>query len=174
MNLNYICFLFVLLTNVSFSQDNIYDIARKGCEADAKAIIEEYPEVINYKDVNGFTPLTLACYYGNQEVVNVLVSKVENIDAVCNYGTALMAATFKGYKSIVELLITHGANVNATDLNSVTALHYAVRFTNFEMVRLLIAHGADVNLKDSKGLSPLDYAKQFNNDEILKILNKEE
>ena len=168
MNFKLLSFVIVLFVNVSFGQDNIYDVARKGCEADIVAIVKEYPEVVDYKDVNGFTPLTLACYYGNIEVVNVLASKVKDIDAQCNYGTALMAASFKGYTSIVELLIKHGANINATDLNGVTALHYAVRFTNFEMVKLLVEHKADVHVKDSKGLSPLDYAKQFNNDEIFK------
>ena len=109
-------FLFVFAASISYAQDNVYDVARKGCADDMKQIIEAYPDVINYKNKNGHTPLILACYRGNAEVVEILVDHVDDIDAISDYGTALMASAFKGNVSITKLLLDHGANVNATSI----------------------------------------------------------
>ena len=163
--------LFFCIT-VSYAQSNVYDIARKGCADDMEQLIEEYPKVINYKNKNGHTPLILACYSGNIEVIEVLVEHVEDLNALSNEGTALMAATFKGNLEVSKLLLDHGADVNATDLNGNTALHFAVRFTNVDIVKLLMAYKADVNLLDVKKMSALDYAKRDKDKNILKLLIK--
>ena len=165
--------LFILSNFLTFSQESIYDVARDGCAADMEAIIKEFPKTINFKNANGYTPLTLACYSGNTEVVEVLAKKVKDIDAGSNYGTPLMAAAFKGNSEIVKILIANGADVNASDANNVTALHYVVRFTNKKLIKLLVDNNADIHLKDHKGLSSLDYAIRDQDDEIIKILKKE-
>lgn len=164
--------LLIFCFSVNYAQDNVYDIARKGCADDMKQLIKSYPNLINYKNKNGHTPLILACYSGNMEVIEVLVDQVDDLDALSNEGTALMAATFKGNIEISKLLLEHGADVNATDLNGNTALHFAVRFTNPEIIKLLMDYKADVNVLDVKKMSPLDYAKRDKNENILKLLIK--
>jgi ankyrin repeat protein len=151
----------------------VYDVARTGCAADMLSIIKEYPEVINYNNSNGFSPLTLACYNGNIDVVSVLVKHVKNINVPSDSGTPLMAATFKGNVEISKLLLDNKADVNATDISDNTALHYAIRFTNEAIIKLLVSYNADINLKDKRGFSALDYAIQDKNENILKILKKE-
>ncbi|MCK5400446.1 MAG: ankyrin repeat domain-containing protein, partial [Flavobacteriaceae bacterium] len=61
------------------AQSGVFEIARYGCVEDLQYVLKDYPEVINYKNASGFTPLTLACYNGNIEVATLLAKNVENI-----------------------------------------------------------------------------------------------
>jgi ankyrin repeat protein len=163
-----ICFLFVA-SEVN-SQNEVFEIARHGCIEDLKPILKDSPEVINYKNASGFTPLILASYHGNIEIATLLAKHVENIDINSDSGTALMAAVFKKDIVITKMLLDLGADANIPDPNGTTALHYATRFSNKETIKLLVAYGADLNLKDSKGFSALDYALRDKDESILKLL----
>jgi GA-binding protein transcription factor beta len=48
-----------------------------------------------------------------------------------------MAAS-EGHASIVEVLLKHGADVNAKDMLKMTALHWATEHNHQEVVELLI------------------------------------
>ena len=72
--------------------------------------------------------------------------------------TVLHWAVESGKKEMTELLLAHGALVNAQDDAGRTALHLAVSAGSSPMAELLLAHGADVNLKDNQGNAPLDLA----------------
>lgn len=163
-----ICFLFVSIE--INSQNGIYEIARHGCVEDLQPILKDSPEVINYKNASGFTPLILASYYGNVEVAALLAKHVKEINVNSDSGTALMAAVFKNDIVITKILLDLGADANIPDPNGTTALHYATRFSNKEIIKLLVAYGADLNLKDSKGFSVLDYALRDKDESILKLL----
>jgi ankyrin repeat protein len=165
--------VFGFFTFSVFSQDDIYDIARNGCLDDIKLIIKDYPETVNYKNSKGFTPLTIAAYSGNLEVVSELVKHVKDLDVDSRMGTPLMAAAFKGNIEVCKVLLDSGADPNASDLSGTTALHYAVRFTNKKIIKLLVENNADIYLTDGKGYSPIEYAVQDKDEEIIKLLKKE-
>ncbi|RFU33355.1 hypothetical protein B7463_g2999, partial [Scytalidium lignicola] len=60
--------------------------------------------------------------------------------------------------SIMSLL-THGANINDTDIDGNSVLHFAARnLMHIEMVKFLISQGANINTKNSKGNTPLHEA----------------
>ena len=50
----------------------------------------------------------------------------------------------KGYKDIVEYLVSHGANVNIPNNNKETPLHIACDNHYFHIVTYLISHGTNV------------------------------
>lgn len=60
---------------------------------------------------------------------------------------------------LVRLCIRYGANVHASNINGVTALHRAcVKNRPLEMIQILIEHGADVNAVTSYGQTPFGIA----------------
>ncbi|AFC72462.1 guanosine polyphosphate pyrophosphohydrolase/synthetase-like protein [Rickettsia rhipicephali str. 3-7-female6-CWPP] len=68
----------------------------------------------------------------------------------------------------VPLLITHGANPNATNCHGVISLHCAAKNGNLNLVSLLIHNGTDVNAKTNSGETVLNIIMEFNNCNILK------
>ena len=166
----FLIFFFIFFSFETNAQRGVFEIARNGCAEDLQYILENNPEVINFKNNSGFTPLILACYNGNIEAATFLAKHVEDINVNSDVGTALMAAVYKNNIEISKMLLELKADPNIADPNGTTALHYAVRFSNIELIKLLVGYGADIDLKDEKGFSSWDYAIQNNNKPILLIL----
>ncbi len=162
--------LFFISTTVTFSQSDIFDACRKGTVNDVISIYTKDINSINKTNEAGYTPLILACYHGNEEVVEFLIDKVDDINGTSEYGTPLMAAVVKGDFNIVEMLLAKNADTNIADANGTTALHYATLFKQPDIVKLLVKAGAKSDIKDGRGQSAMDYAILNNNDQILKIL----
>ena len=167
---------FILLISVytlnGFSQEkSIFDIARNGSLTELKKAVKKDPEIINKVSKEGYTPLTLSCYSGNNDVAKYLIENVKNINAKSGYGTPLMAAVVKNNLKLTALLIKHKAEINATDPNGTSALHYAVMFGLEDITKLLVNAKANTKLKDNRGNSAIDYAKIKGNLNIIKLLN---
>jgi ankyrin repeat protein len=58
----------------------------------------------------------------------------------------------------IQLLVEHGADVNAFNANGQTALHSAARRGADDLVKYLAARGAKLDQKNKQGLTPLDVA----------------
>jgi hypothetical protein len=84
-----------------------------------------------------------------------------DVNAKDKYGvTALIDASFKGQKEIVEILILEGADLDAQDNKGDTALMNAAVKGHSEIAELLISNGADVEVRDNLGDTALiDSAK---------------
>ena len=81
---------------------------------------------INAVTANGYTPLILAAYKGQNSAVKQLIGKGADVNAVTNDGyTALIYAAFSGHSKIVKQLIENGADVNATNEYGANAIIYA-------------------------------------------------
>lgn len=77
----------------------------------------------------------------------------------------LMAALAEGDKTLIELLLNAGANLdNASDINAVlnkngeTALHIACRLNLPNLIIALLQNNADPNIRDKSGKTPLHNA----------------
>lgn len=85
----------------------------------------------------------------------------------------LHAAALNGDTGVIKnILETCGGNVNATDGNKATVIHYAAHSGNTDAISLLLKAGADINAQDAEGDSPLQYALVENHLEIVKLLVK--
>lgn len=75
-----------------------------------------------------------------------------NISVLFNSITFLFsnAAQSNDLPKVLELIMK-GVDVNSTDRNGYTALHYASRNGHFELCKLLLSHKADVNLLTKAG-----------------------
>lgn len=64
------------------------------------------------------------------------------------------------YLAIIDLLLTHGATLNAeAELNHLTFLNQCILRGHEEIAAHLITAGASTDKKDKRGKSPLDYAE---------------
>lgn len=71
---------------------------------------------------------------------------------------------------LIKALVTFGADVNAADYDSRTALHLASCTGNLEALTMLVELGADARVRDRMGGSPLDDAireKQYRAMQVL-------
>ena len=165
--------IFFISVSFGFSQNDIFDACRKGNVNDVISIYTKDTNSINKPNDTGYTPLILACYHGNEDVVKFLIDKVQDINGSSDYGSPLMAAVVKGNKNIVEMLLNKNADANIADTNGTTALHYAVMFKNYDIIKLLIEANADINLKDNRDKSAIEYAKLLNDKKIINLLNNQ-
>ena len=76
-----------------------------------------------------------------------------------------------GHKDIAELLLAHGAEVNAGEGGS-SPLHGAVMFGQTEMAAWLLAQGANVNAPNFEGKTPLPVAVKNQNTALADLLRK--
>jgi len=88
----------------------------------------------------------------------------------CGPNVDIWNAANDGNIDAVKKHLTAGADVNATDGNGVTPLHFAASENHGEVVELLIAEGADVNATDKNGATPLHMAAAQGNKEIAELL----
>ncbi|KAM5340853.1 PREDICTED: GA-binding protein subunit beta-1 isoform X4 [Cercocebus atys] len=80
-----------------------------------------------------------------------------------------MAAS-EGHASIVEVLLKHGADVNAKDMLKMTALHWATEHNHQEVVELLIKYGADVHTQSKFCKTAFDISIDNGNEDLAEIL----
>ena len=72
--------------------------------------------------------------------------------------------------ALVRTLLDGGADVNAGQVDGMTALHWAVYYDDEETTGLLVASGADVNLETGYGVPPLSVAATNGNAAIVTLL----
>ena len=90
-----------------------------------------------------------------------------------NDKTGLMLAMMEKHNSVVKLLLEQPRlDLNCTDGNGRTALHFAAMFDNVQGVRLLLADPRlnTHNHKDTKGLTPVMAAMCFSMKNALRVL----
>ena len=90
------------------------------------------------------------------------------------HSTPLHLASSKGSAETVNLLIQHGAHVNAQNESRSTPLHLAASShlaLEGTIVRLLLRHGANMDAKDGEGRTPLEIALSERNSWIAKLLS---
>src|SRR5262249_42549992 len=159
-------------------------------------------ELVRYKvDVNarsksGHTALMFAAR-GDLESTRTLLNAGAdpNVQIPDWGGTALIIASTMGRTQIVEALLDKGADPNIRDKNSFTALHAAVRDSDYgvdrpqrviaaAIVKVLLAHGMDPNVRlhqekptvrtldeiELQGATPLALAAEVNSLDAIKAL----
>lgn len=101
-------------------------------------------------DPNGDGALHEATKYRHTDIVESLLQKAADVNAMDNHGeTPLHAAVFQGLspgavQDMVQLLLDNRADPNVpTKRNNKLLLHYAAAAGNVDMVDRLLRHGAD-------------------------------
>src|SRR6266404_310812 len=95
----------------------------------------------------------LACAAGRGHTMMVRYYLMRGVDVNerrCGY-TALMEAVWNGHLDVVDLLVRHGANLEATDDGGNTVLIWAARQGRENVVACLIQKGAALNSRNAAG-----------------------
>jgi ankyrin repeat protein len=93
---------------------------------------------LEVRDLEGSTPLLVACRSGNGDLVRQLVTAGANIQAANNKGwTALIEAACYGNPQTVTFLLDSGADITARTAKGETALEKARDYEWEEIVRIL-------------------------------------
>jgi ankyrin repeat protein len=102
--------------------------------------------LLGLQEEDGSTPLHMAAWKGNAEVVALLLEAGAGVDAQSQNGhyggTALHAAAHGNHKEVAELLIACGADVSATSCNGRTPLAETDVHKATAVAKLLKQHGA--------------------------------
>uniref|UniRef100_A0A8C5P1L4 B cell leukemia/lymphoma 3 n=1 Tax=Jaculus jaculus TaxID=51337 RepID=A0A8C5P1L4_JACJA len=115
-------------------------------------------EARNYE---GLTALHVAVNTECQEAVLLLLDRGADVDAVDikSGRSPLIHAVENNSLSMVQLLLLHGANVNAQMYSGSSALHSASGRGLLPLVRTLVRSGADSSLKNCHNDTPLMVAR---------------
>jgi ankyrin repeat protein len=84
--------------------------------------------------------------------------------------TALTVAAERGLAGMVQLLLSHGANVNARSATGWTALMRACNADQFECARLLLDAGADPTIHNDDGYTAYGRIRA-NHTELLQLFH---
>ena len=87
-----------------------------------------------------------------------------------NGRTELMLAARDGNLTVVQTLLSSGANVNAANSRGGTALMYATVHGKDDVAKVLINNGANINAADRTGKTALMYAARLGKDDVVKVL----
>ncbi|KAL5337940.1 ankyrin repeat-containing domain protein [Aspergillus crustosus] len=114
---------------------------------------------VNSQNAFGKTPLYLATYLHDQQVVELLVERGADVTIADVHGnTPLHLAASGGYEDTVRFLIANGADPKAQrPFDLITPLHLAVKHESFAAAKLLLGAGVDINIEDAYQQTPLHY-----------------
>lgn len=144
------------------------------------------------RDFNGLTPLHAAAsgltrdkllqsWNSRLEDLNQQGAADQNLTAITAVVSNQMAEAIaqlpesikhggRQHRQVAELLLSHGADLEATNNLGSTPLFSAATFTNLAVVEVLVAHKANLNATGQRGLTPLAVAALKGNDAIAALL----
>ncbi|MFI5160988.1 MAG: ankyrin repeat domain-containing protein [Sphingobacteriales bacterium] len=137
-------------------------------------LLYTHADAVNDYADDGFTPLGLACYFGQFEVARYLVLKGADVNLPSDNGFRVFpihSAAAGNYNDIARMLIDNGANVNVKQQAGATPLHSAAQNGNLELLIMLLENGADTEVRMEGGKLPADLAREKGFAEISEILS---
>jgi len=79
---------------------------------------------------------------------------------------------WNGNYDVVQLLLKHGANVDAKDNTDSTPLHLASRCRLLDAIQLLLQNGANVHAQDREGKTAFIVASGRGHQEVMQLLSE--
>ena len=173
----------------------LHEAAADGRNAIVRFLLLQGAEV-NAKDRHDETPLDFAARNHHIETMDLLLAHKANVtvhDAAeggyakivasmlqndpelisskdCYDRTPLHCAASGGHKDLEKLLLSRGADINATDYQGYTPLHWAAQNGHREAAEVLLSNKADPDSRGDEGVTPLDLAAENNHKDLMDLL----
>jgi hypothetical protein len=105
----------------------------------------KYSLDLEITDIDGNTPLMLACIKNNINLVNFFLKNKSDVNTSANNKTPLIVAIDNNNKDMIKLLLEHKANINQHNLlpKFVDKLKYESNLHNYSVIKLLLNANAD-------------------------------
>ncbi len=154
---------------------DVFEAATLGNLARLREVLDRDARHVNAWSADGFTPLHLACFFGQEQSARLLLERGADPAAVAQNPMRvqpLHSAAAGRQLGIMRMLLERGAPVNARQHLGWTALHEAANQGNREMVETLLRHGADPALGNDDGKTPADIAAERRHAEIAELFQR--
>jgi len=148
-------------------------VATENKQEEVAKLLISYGADVNAQDETGKPPIFYAILNADLKITRLLLTNKANIK---DNPELLNIAVKKECREIVEVLLEHGADVNASDEYGRTALHFTAvdedggffgfhhKFPDInvkgEIAKLLLSRGANVNAQTQNGTTTLHAATQ--------------
>lgn len=152
---------------------DVFEAAAVGRDSRLAELIDADPALATAVAPDGFTPLHLAAFFGQDGVAKTLLARGADANAQATNATAvrpLHSAAAARHLTIAGLLIAAGADVNARQHGGYTALHAAAQHGDRAFIDLLVASGADLGARTNDGKSAADLAADAGHAAIAELL----
>lgn len=140
---------------------------------------------IKSADLGLVPPLHLAAWYGQDKVVELLLSRGAKV-YLCAVNpenplnkhdfddgeTPLHTAANQGHTNVISILLEHGANANACTEKNETPLHVAAEQGHTDAIKMLLKYDANINATNIDGKTPLDLAAEIGHYNAVECLLK--
>jgi len=127
----------------------------------------------------GASPLMLASYWNNTEIVQLLLRQGADVQyhpqgpvqigGYTSVGSALIAAALQDNSRVAEILLAAGASINDQP-HGFAALHAACSPRHSRTAKCLLENGAEVDICSAKWGTPLMRALLCHNNEVVRLL----
>lgn len=153
---------------------NLFESAAMGDTPTILAMLTANPTLVNSYSYDGWTALHLAAHLGQTAAAQALVERGADVGARSRNpldNQPLHAAVAGGdHAELVSLLLTYGADPNATQHGGYTPLHETAQNGFVASTRLLLDSGADVSIRANDGKTARDLAEEQGHSEIVALL----
>lgn len=128
------------------------------------ALLESRDIDIEVRNFDGYTPVHTGVFHNSFSALRQLLSAGASVSPCDGKSgrTPLHHAAEMGNSSMVQFLISHGADINATTYSGNTPLHSAAGRGHEHVVSALVTAGADTHLQNTEGDVAADVARVRN------------
>jgi len=159
---------------MDFYQNELFSSLTKNDTSRALQLLDHVSNV-NFVDINGETPLFLACNYGLDEIAIKLVEKGADINfrnpvyKTTYHWTPLGRALRYCNFTLAKYLVDHGANINSRE-GGMNPLLWFSWIGDLDNVKTCIGNNADINHANDEGVTPLILAAISGNEQVVTLL----
>jgi ankyrin repeat protein len=166
-----VCFsVLALLTTPVFAHE-IHDAVETGDLEKVKTLLVDKAELLDLRLENGLTPLAVAAYSNQPEILEFLIKSGADVNSQNERGsTPLHGAAYYGFLECVKLLLNNNADINTSNNSGYTPLKSAISANQIEVLEFIVKSGAELNSQNRAGNTPLHTAATFSSDEIFETL----
>ncbi|KAK0378195.1 ankyrin-2 ankyrin [Colletotrichum limetticola] len=148
------------------------------------------PETLSTSDKFGWTPVAWACAHGYTDIIDQMAAfscseSIWDFQVEVTLGVEAAPSFTKPYRGLcalhlavlasaktVSFLLNNGfaSDLDITDAQLHTPLHFATMFGQLETIKELVSRGSNINAKDCDGWTPLHFAIHLEKKDTVELL----